>query len=37
MIGGAPTAELVLKALVWSAAILVTASAYGVHRYRKAV
>ncbi len=36
MIGGS-TAELVLKALAWSAAILVAASAYGVHRYRKAV
>jgi ABC-2 type transport system permease protein len=36
MIGGA-TAELVLKALAWSAAILVAASAYGVHRYRRAV
>ena len=37
MIGGAPTAELVVKALVWSAVVLVAASAYGVHRYRKAV
>jgi ABC-type multidrug transport system permease subunit len=36
MIGG-ETAELVLKALAWSAVILVAASAYGVHRYRKAV
>jgi ABC transporter DrrB family efflux protein len=36
MIGG-ETAELVLKALAWSAVILVAASAYGVRRYRKAV
>ena len=37
MIGGVPTADLVLKALAWSAVILVAASAYGVHLYRKAV
>ena len=36
MVGG-PTSELVVKALVWSAVILVAASAYGVHRYRRAV
>jgi ABC-2 type transport system permease protein/oleandomycin transport system permease protein len=36
MIGGA-TADLVVKALIWSAVILAAASAYGVHLYRKAV
>jgi ABC-type multidrug transport system permease subunit len=37
MLGGVPTVEPVLKALAWSAAILVASSAYGVHLYRKAV
>ncbi len=36
MIGG-PTADLVVKAVAWSAVILLAASAYGVHLYRKAV
>jgi ABC transporter DrrB family efflux protein len=36
MIGG-PTAEHLVKALIWCAVILAAASAYGVHRYRKAV
>ena len=34
---GGETTEPVVKALAWSAVILVVASAYGVHRYRKAV
>ncbi|HWC11232.1 MAG TPA: ABC transporter permease [Acidimicrobiales bacterium] len=36
MIGG-PTTEILLKALAWSTVVLVAASAYGVHRYRKAL
>ncbi len=36
MIGG-PTAEHLLKALIWCAVILVAASAYGVQLYRKRV
>jgi ABC transporter DrrB family efflux protein len=36
MIGG-PTTDLVVKALAWWGVILLAASAYGVHRYRKAV
>ncbi len=36
MIGG-PTAEYVVKAVIWCVAILLVASAYGVHLYRKRV